>query len=175
MYRLIRNITVFIFLGLSLSQCDGITSVDLGKLQPFEDAPPYLSLALNVSQHEHAGGKELEMQMVVTNTSDSLIRIGLPYYLYNFRIARADSTIIWDRVRDDFGRGNPIPSIQLNFELGAGDTLSYHHSWDQKDLHGQAVEAGSYIVLGMLDMEIDIPEERDAVVATDPAHIIILK
>lgn len=101
----------------------------------------------------------------LTNTSRRAVTVNLQGrpVAFDLIVTRLDGTLIWRRLDRAF-----ISAILQVREIAPGEVLEFSDTWSQQNNGGEKVEAGEYVVRGVL------PSDPPAELRTEPVPLRIL-
>jgi hypothetical protein len=103
-----------------------------------------IDVALSVPRERPLGAPvKLELTLRNAGTRAASLTLGGLQVAFDFTVSTLDGRVVWSRLH-----GEVVPAILQIRSLAAGETLSFHDEWDQRDNAGRPVPPGSYAVAG---------------------------
>lgn len=124
-----------------------------------------LRVELSAGSAAHASGEPVAMNLRVTNTAASpVILTTYSSQEYDFFV-RQRGALIWQWSHD-----RAFAQAVRERTLASGQTRSYPVAWDQRDLQGRRVEAGTYEISAVF---LGAQRQGPATVEVGPVRIMI--
>jgi hypothetical protein len=97
-----------------------------------------LRLDMTVARASYQIGESVAVSMRVVNATSAPIEITLTGFAYDV-LVRQRGALVWQWSHD-----KAAPQVVMTEQLAPGAALTYGARWDQRDLQGRQVEAGTY-------------------------------
>ena len=114
---------------------------------PVQAAMPAPALVVTVSADREAVpvGAPVTFTLTVSNPTDAPVTLPMGEPLADFRVTAASGAEVWR-----WSHGKFFRAILFFCTFGPGETVTFSEQWDQRNIQGQQVPAGTYLVTGEL-------------------------
>jgi hypothetical protein len=104
-----------------------------------------LAAQVRLNEGSYAAGEPVVMTLQVVNLSASPLHLTFPTaQRYDFIVTRGRERV-WE-----WAGGRMFAQVIGGYDLAAGDTLTFHYTWDQTGADGTKLTLGAYTIEGML-------------------------
>ena len=113
-----------------------------------EPVPPPAPLVLHVHLPQLVpAGMTIPFRITLGNNGlqPVTVELGGRPIAFDLVVHADDGTMVWRRLE-----GVPVEAVLVTRVLAPGEVLTFEGHWDQRDLRGRPVRAGSYRVRGVL-------------------------